>query len=157
MGMSPYFAGIRAAIGSQLLLVPGVSVLPWDEERRLLLVRHDVNGPWGLIGGSIEPDESPHDAARREALEEVGIQIEITDLRNVLGGPAYRIRYENGDEVAYVQVLFDARITSGDPTPDFDEVTEVRWFNADELVVLELDGIALATLRAAGELPSSDQ
>ena|ERR1022692_1185957 len=157
MGMSPYFAGIRAAIGSQLLLVPGVSVLPWDEERRLLLVRHDVNGPWGLIGGSIEPDESPHDAARREALEEVGIQIEITDLRNVLGSPAYRIRYENGDEVAYVQVLFDARITSGDPTPDFDEVTEVRWFNADELVLLELDGIALATLRAAGELPSSDQ
>jgi 8-oxo-dGTP pyrophosphatase MutT (NUDIX family) len=148
MGISPYFAGIRAAIGSELMLVPGVTVLVWDDERRLLLVRTGEEGQWGLIGGAVEPNESPHDAATREALEEVGIGIELTGLRAALGGPAFRVRYDNGDVVAYVQTLFDAKITRGTPTPDMDEVTEARWFSADELAVADLDSFALATLRA---------
>jgi 8-oxo-dGTP pyrophosphatase MutT (NUDIX family) len=157
MGISPYFARIRAAVGSELILIPGASVLPWDEECRLLLVRNKVDGPWGLIGGAVEPDESPHEAALREAFEEVGIQLEITGLRAVLGGPAFRFRYENGDEVAYVQTLFDARITAGVPTPDLDEVTEARWFSADELTRSELDGFARATLIAVELIPNSRQ
>ena len=154
MGMSPYFAGIRAAIGSELMLVPGVTVLPWDEEHRLLLVR-DGDSPWGLIGGAVEPNESPHDAATREAFEEVGIDIELTRLRAALGGPEFRVRYDNGDEVAYVQTLFDAKVISGVPKPDMEEVTETRWFSADELVKAELDSFALATLRAINVLPGS--
>jgi len=59
----------------------------------------------GLLGGAIEPDESPQEAAVREALEEVGVQVELTNLRAVLGGPEFRFRYKNGDEVAYVQIL----------------------------------------------------
>src|SRR5664280_908228 len=116
--MSPYFAKIRAAIGSELLLIPGVTLFPWDEEHRILLIRHETDGPWGLIGGAIEPDEAPEEAARREALEEVGVAVELTGLRGVFGGPAYRVRYPNGDEVAYVSTLYDAKITSGIPTPD---------------------------------------
>src|ERR1019366_5847228 len=155
MGISAYFARIRAAVGSELILIPGASVLPWDKECRLLLVRNKVDGPWGLIGGAVEPDESPHEAALREAFEEVGIQLEITGLRAVLGGPAFRFRYENGDEVAYVQTLCDARITAGVPTPDLDEVTEARWFSQEELLTAELDAFAIATLQAVDLLPSS--
>jgi 8-oxo-dGTP pyrophosphatase MutT (NUDIX family) len=155
MGMSPYFAGIRAAIGKELILIPGVSVLPWDGETRLLLVRDKVDGPWGLIGGAVEPDESPHDAAIRESFEEVGIGVELTNIRAALGGPEFRIRYDNGDEVAYVQTLFDARITEGVPTPDRDEVTEARWFEVDQLMSAPLDSFALATLRGAKVLPES--
>ena len=155
--MSPYFARIRAAIGSELLLIPGATLFPWDEERRILLIRHEIDGPWGLIGGAIEPDERPDDAARREALEEVGVRVELTALRGVFGGPDYRIRYPNGDEVSYVSTLFDAKIIAGTPTPDMDEVVEVRWFTTAELVALELNSFTRASLRDAGVMstPSS--
>lgn len=157
MGVSPYFARLRAVVGTELILIPGVSVLPWSEELGLLLVRSEDDGPWGLIGGAVEPDESPQEAATREALEEVGIQIEITGLRAVLGGPDFRIRYKNGDEVAYIQTLFDARITAGVPTPDLDEVTEAKWFSRDELKCADLDEFALATFQASGLLDSSHE
>jgi 8-oxo-dGTP pyrophosphatase MutT (NUDIX family) len=136
------------------MLVPGVTVLPWDDEHRLLLVRNGVHGQWGLIGGAVEPDESPHDAATREAFEEVGIEIEITQLRAALGGPEFRVRYGNGDVVAYVQTLFDVKIIAGVPTPDQEEVTEARWFSAEELVTADLDSFALATLRAVDVVPA---
>ena len=157
MGISPYFAGIRAAVGNELLLIPGASVLPWDAQNRVLLVRNEVDGPWGLLGGAIEPDESPQEAAVREALEEVGVQVELTNLRAVLGGPEFRFRDKNGDEVAYVQILFDASIVAGVPTPDNDEVTEAQWFTVEELTTATLDDFALATLRAAAVLPPSGQ
>jgi 8-oxo-dGTP pyrophosphatase MutT (NUDIX family) len=150
MGMSPYFARLRKKVGTELLLIPGVSVLIWDSDGRVLLVGESAKGPWGLIGGAIEPDEAPEDAARREAFEEVGVEVAITGLRGVLGGPLYRVRYENGDEVSYVSVVYDARIDSGEPSPDFDEVHEVGWFGLGELANLNLDSFALATLEALG-------
>lgn len=144
---------IREKVGNDLLLIPGVSVLPWDSAGRLLLVRDSSSGPWGLVGGAIEPDEVPEDAARREAFEEIGAAVEITGLRSVLGGPSYHVRYDNGDEVSYVSTVYDARIDTGQPSPDFDEVHEVGWFSPGELMTLKLDGIASATLQAIGVLP----
>ena len=148
MVMSPYFAKLRMKVGTDLLLMPGVSVLIWDSDGRLLLVADSTSGLWGLVGGAIEPDEDPEDAARREAFEEVGVSVEITGLRAVLGGPSYRIRYDNGDEVSYVSTVYDARIDSREPLPDCDEVHEVRWFGPKEMATLNLDSFAAATLEA---------
>jgi ADP-ribose pyrophosphatase YjhB (NUDIX family) len=153
--MSPYFARIRAAVGSDLLLIPGVRLFPWVDENRMLLVRHETAGPWGLIGGAIEPDESPEDAARREAFEEVGVEVELIRLRGVVDGRAYRVQYPNGDEVAYVSSLFDAKILNGSPTPDWDEVVEARWFRTGELVQLDLNAFTLASFLDSGVIPRS--
>jgi len=150
MGMSPYFTELRSKVGTDLLLVPGVSVLIWNSDGRLLLVRDTTPGPWGLVGGAIEPDEVPEDAARREAFEEVGVVVEITGLRGVLGGPSFRVRYDNGDDVSYVSMVYDARVDSGVPSPDYDEVQEVGWFGPDDFATLNLDGIAAATLDGLG-------
>jgi 8-oxo-dGTP pyrophosphatase MutT (NUDIX family) len=152
MGMSPYFTELRSKVGNDLLLVPGVSVLIWSSDGRLLLVRDTAPGPWGLVGGAIEPDEVPEDAARREAFEEVGVVVEITGLRGVLGGPSFRVRYDNGDDVSYVSMVYDARIDSGIPSPDYDEVQEVGWFGPGDFSTLNLDGIAVATLDGLGIL-----
>jgi len=152
MGMSAYFATIREKVGAELLLIPSVSVLPWDSDGRLLLVRHSPSGPWVLIGGAVEPDEAPEEAARREAFEEVGVAVEVTGLRTVLGGPSYRVTYDNGDEVSYVSTVYDVRIDSGQPLPDFDEVHEVSWFSREQLAALNLNEFASATLEAIGVL-----
>ncbi len=45
-----------------------------------------VNGQWGLAGGGIEDDEQPAAAVAREADEETGQRVEVTDLLAVGSG-----------------------------------------------------------------------
>ena len=110
-----------------------MAVLPWSADGRLLLVRLADTGLWATIGGAVEPDESPEEAALRESEEEAGVRVGLSGIRAVLGGPRFRIRYPNGDETAYVSTVFDAFIKSGTPTPDHDETVEVGWFQPSEL------------------------
>ena len=133
MGASPYILRIRERIGTDLLLLPAVSVLIWDQEDRLLLVRGSDTGTWQMVGGAVEPDESPADAARREATEETGVEVRLTGIRGVIGGPRFHHTYPNGDQVGFVSTMFDARIIAGQPRPADDETIEVAWLTVAEL------------------------
>lgn len=137
-GPSPYINSIRSKIGHELLLLPAVTTLIWDEQGRVLLVRHAHNGQWGTVGGMVEPDEAPADAARREALEEVGVTVQLDGIRGAIGGPDHRITYPNGDQCSVVAVVYDATIIEGTITPDDHEVLEARWFSLDDLAVHDL-------------------
>jgi 8-oxo-dGTP pyrophosphatase MutT (NUDIX family) len=130
--------GLREQIGHGLLLMPAVAVLAWDGEGRLLLVREAETGLWQTVGGAVEPDESPLDAAVRETAEEAGVEVAIDRLRAVTGGPEFRLRYPNGDLVSYVSIVFDAHIAAGTPHPDGDETIAVAWFTVAELEDAEL-------------------
>ena len=44
---------------------------------RVLLRMHDKFKKWMSVGGHIELDEDPEEAARREVKEEVGLEIEL--------------------------------------------------------------------------------
>lgn len=55
-------------------------VLLVDSAGRVLLQHRDTHAPtgankWSLVGGGIEGDETPEDAAHRETLEETGLTI----------------------------------------------------------------------------------
>lgn len=39
----------------------------------LLLIHHKATGVWMFPGGHVDPDEAPHEAARREVHEETGV------------------------------------------------------------------------------------
>lgn len=152
--MSDYVRRLRGLIGTDTLLMPSVSVLVHDEQDRLLLVRHADSGLWGLVGGAVEIDERPDDAAVRETHEETGLRVEVSRLVTTLGGPKFRVRYSNGDETAYVTIVYEARTIGGEPRPDGDEVLELRWFSREDLeaIELELGTIARATLQELGWL-----
>ena len=67
MAISDYLRGLRERIGHDLVHLPAVCVLIWDDDGRLLLMREAETGRWQTVGGMIDPDESPWDAAAREA------------------------------------------------------------------------------------------
>lgn len=139
MAISDYLRGLRDSVGHDLVLLPAVCVLIWDDAGRLLLMQEAQTMRWQTIGGMVDPDESPWDAARREALEESGAEVRLERIRAALGGPGYRVHYPNGDLCSYVSTVFDAVIVAGEPGGGDDEVHQVAWFEPSEIGTLDLD------------------
>jgi 8-oxo-dGTP pyrophosphatase MutT (NUDIX family) len=150
MTLSEYVARIRDKIGTDLLLMPSVAVLPRDDQGRIMLVKHSYTGRWGTVGGAIEPDERPEDALRRETREEIGVELGDLSLVAVCGGSGYHITYPNDHHAAFVVAVYDARISSGKPAPDEDEVTELGWFAPDAIDALDLNPLARALMSDLG-------
>jgi ADP-ribose pyrophosphatase YjhB (NUDIX family) len=153
VGISAHIARLRAAVGHDLLLLPSVSVLPVDAAGRLLLVRHaGHNDGWGVLGGAVDVGESPAQAAVRETREEIGVEVRLVRLLDVLGGPDYEVSYPNGDRTAYVTAVYEAAIIDGFPAVRDDELSDLAWFTPAQLADLELSRFARALLSAAGYL-----
>lgn len=133
MPMSDYVRSLREKIGNALLEVPTVSVLTFDRDRRVLLVRHVEGDLWTTPGGMIEPYETPADAAVREMWEETGLYVELTHVVGVFGGPLCSETYANGDRVAWISTLFGAQAIRGELRADGDETLEVRYVDRDEI------------------------
>jgi 8-oxo-dGTP diphosphatase len=103
------------------------------KDGRVLLVRRGKEpsyGLWSIPGGAVKLGEELRAATRREVREECGIEIEVSDLVEVLD----RVVRDSDDRIQYHYVLIDylARWASGDPAPSSD-VLEVRWVAPDDL------------------------
>ena len=59
MPMSDYLRSLRQKIENDVLEVPSVSILTFDANHRVLLVRHVEDNVWTNPGGMIEPYETP--------------------------------------------------------------------------------------------------
>lgn len=136
MPMSQYVRSLRDKVGTMLLEVPTASVIVFDPQQRVLLVRHAEGDLWTTPGGLIEPSETPADAAVREAWEETGLVVELTRIVGVFGGELCTSTYGNGDRIAWVSTVFEARVVGGTLRPDFEETLEVRYLSTDELQAL---------------------
>jgi len=99
----------------------------------VLLVQraHDPGrGKWAMPGGRLRLGETLAQAARREAHEETGVEVEpgealsVTDL----------IQHDDAGRVRYHYVLVDllARYVSGEPRAGSDAL-DVRWVDARDL------------------------
>ncbi len=153
MGIAAHIARLRTVVGHELLLLPSVSVLPVDEAGRVLLVREaGQDDKWGILGGAVDVGESPAPAAIRESREEIGVGVRLVRLLDVLGGPDYEVSYPNGDRVAYVTTVYEARIVAGAPAVSDGELSDFAWFKTEELPGRGLSGFARALLNATGYL-----
>jgi ADP-ribose pyrophosphatase YjhB (NUDIX family) len=153
VAISAHIARLRSAVGHDLLLLPSVSVLPVDQAGRLLLVRHaGHHDGWAVLGGAVEIGESPAEAALRETREETGLEVRLTRLLDVLGGPDYEVSYPNGDRVAYVTGVYEAAVIDASPAALDGELSDMAWFALGQLATLELSRFARALLTATGYL-----
>ncbi len=137
MPMSEYMTRLRARIGHDMLIIPTASILTFDDQDRVLLVKHGDVLRWTTAGGAIEPEERPSDAAVREMWEETGLHVELTRMLGVYGGPEFNTRYSNGDLVTFTMVVFEGRPIGGTLQPDGDETLEIRYFDRAEISTLD--------------------
>ncbi|HEY6495226.1 MAG TPA: NUDIX domain-containing protein [Trebonia sp.] len=155
MGIAAHIARLRAFVGHELLLLPSSAVLPVDGGGRVLLAwAAGASDGWSIIGGAVDPGESPAEAAVREAREEIGVEVRLGRLLDVLGGPDYEVTYPNGDRVTYVSAVYEATIVDGTPAPADGELSKVAWFTRAELPTIPLSRFARALLTATGYLPA---
>lgn len=147
-----YVSDTRALVGNRLLLLPAVSVHIRDDAGRLLLVHQIDRQQWGTVGGAVEPGESPAEAAVREAREETGLEVELTGLVAALGGTGFQMTYPNGDECAYISIVFDALATGGELVADGVEVSHCGWFTTDDLEKADISTVSRSVLMAVGAL-----
>lgn len=110
----------------------GAAILVVDAENRLLLLKRSDSGRWGPPGGATEPGERVEEAAKRETLEETGLEINEMSLFGVFSGPELYYQYPNGDEVYNVTIVYLARDWRGEVKLN-EEHTEFRWFAANEI------------------------
>jgi len=105
---------------------------------RVLLARRGKEpayGLWSIPGGAVEVGEDLKSAARREALEECGIDVECTDVLEVVE----RMTRDGAGRVRFHYVIIDylARWIGGE-LKSSDEVLESRWVLPEEFPQYEM-------------------
>ena len=111
-----------------------VTTLPVTPEGELVLLRRGIApgvGAWAQPGGFLEVDETVHQAAIRETLEETGLIVE----------PGEIIGLYTRLEAAVVTIAFESRVVGGEPRLTR-EALEIATFSPE---VIPWSGLAFRT------------
>ncbi|GGT25577.1 NUDIX hydrolase [Streptomyces griseoviridis] len=131
MATPDFIRTLRASAGHQLLWLPGVTALVFDDDGRVLLNRRSDTRRWSLIGGIPEPGEQPAACAVREVWEETAVRCAVERVVLVQALPP--VTYENGDVCQYMDITFRCRALGGEARVNDDESLDVGWFAVDAL------------------------
>ncbi len=109
---------------------------------KVLLRRHDKHDLWLSVGGHIELDEDPNQAAIREVRQEVGLDIELVgdvpqfkeeDYTELIP-PRFLNRHQINPTHEHVTLTYFARSQTNKINPSKTEVSrELRWFSREEI------------------------
>jgi len=103
----------------------GAAAVIMDSEGRILLVKHNYGKyNWELPGGLSEQKESAEDTAKREVLEETGLEVTVERLTGVYYEP-----YNDMHHFVFICKVVDNQ----QPQPDASEVTDCKYYNVDDL------------------------
>jgi len=145
MPIPDFVVELRKQIGNAPLWLPGVTAVVRRADEILLVKRAD-NGRWAPITGIVDPGEEPAVCARRETLEETGVDIRVDRLAFVAAGNL--VTHVNGDLASYLDLTFACTWLAGTARVADDESTDVGWFRLDTLPDVgdtHRERIALAT------------
>lgn len=112
--------------------------------QKVLLRKHDKYKFWLSVGGHIELDEDPEEAALREVKEEVGLDVELVPTVEVptteperykhILPPAYINRHSINDKHEHITFIYFAKANTENITQGDVEISEAcQWFSIKEL------------------------
>lgn len=126
-----YLGRLRHRVGSDLVLMPGASVLVLDEDERVLLLKRSDDGYWCMPGGAAEEGSSFRSTAIAELAEETGLAAEPDDLEafaSISEAGLHTLTYPNGDVTHCFALWFLLRRWVGEIQVDDESVT-AAFFN----------------------------
>jgi 8-oxo-dGTP pyrophosphatase MutT (NUDIX family) len=114
-------------------------------DRKILLIHHRRLDKWLPLGGHIELDENPEQAALREAKEESGLEVELLGERAPTTGPGTRAlitpRFLDIHRISetheHIGLIYWARPKNGSVTLAAEEHHAIRWCSASDLGKLQ--------------------
>lgn len=114
------------------------------EEGEILLIKHSKLDTWLHPGGHIEGDETPDETAKRETLEETGIEIEFVEEQDFevpesdnLPKPFNINLHHISEDHMHCAFMFLARKKEDGEASHSHEHDGMRWFSEEELRDLE--------------------
>jgi 8-oxo-dGTP pyrophosphatase MutT (NUDIX family) len=110
---------------------------------KVLLRKHDKYNIWLGVGGHIELDEDPNQAAIREVKEEVGLDVtlvgqlphyEIADYQELIA-PRFLNRHKISDSHEHIAFVYFARSSSDVVTEGngLEQSKGLHWFDENDL------------------------
>lgn len=145
-----YIMDLRKHVGHKALIMPSACILVLNEKKQVLLQKRKDNGFWSYPGGSMELGESFEECAKREVLEETGLEcIELTYFTHMSGEKMHYI-YPNGDEIYSAEMVFLCDKYKGELKIQEAEVFEQKFFDLDKLPD-NISPLAVEVLRKLSE------
>jgi 8-oxo-dGTP pyrophosphatase MutT (NUDIX family) len=114
-------------------------------DSKVLLIHHRQLDKWLPLGGHIELDENPEQAALREAKEESGFEVELIGERppttsagtRALIAPRFLDIHRITDTHEHIGMIYWARPKQGALTLAMAEHHDIRWCSPDDLEQLQ--------------------
>jgi len=114
-------------------------------DSKILVIHHRNLDKWLPLGGHIELDEDPEQAALREAKEESGLEVELLGERPPTNGPGTRAllapRFLDIHRITatheHIGMIYWARPRDGTLALAADEHHDIRWCVGEELDLLQ--------------------
>lgn len=112
---------------------------------KVLLIHHRKLNKWLPLGGHVELDEDPEQAALREAKEESGFDVELIGERppttepgtRALIAPRFLDIHRISDTHEHIGLIYWARPKAGDLALAEEEHHDIRWCAPEELESLQ--------------------
>lgn len=130
--MGDYIKTMRKMIGHETLLTVGCGAIIENRLGQILLQKRTDGDLWGIPGGIMEIGETFIETVKREVFEETHLTINHLELFGLYSGANGFARYENGDKVFSVQIIFRVTDYSGNIQSDY-ESHDIKFFHSNNL------------------------
>jgi len=113
-----------------------------SQNRKVLFIFHKQLQRWLPIGGHIELDEHPEQAAIREAKEESGLDVELIGDRSPIQkesgflpllAPDYMYMHLIKEPHWHIGLIYFAKVKAGQVTLNIEEHQYIQWLHENEL------------------------
>lgn len=106
-----------------------------EKEGKIMLVQEAGvdRGQWNHPAGWLDKGEHPTSAAKREAEEETGLQVEITHFLGVYNFIKDGTFTEDGILRHVLKLVFVGKVIGGTIELDPKEIMDARWFTPEEI------------------------